>query len=330
MSSENIFHETKCLPSNVLTLVDDMFYEFVEQHLGVYQSLLLKTQQINSVPCFLLINDPCDILNLNINDDDLNILKRKICFILSNGSFIVKPGFKIVLSTTSIPINIAPSSSPCSTPPITTAVTAPQTLTSTPPITTFTSTQQTISSSPSDPILTSTVEHRRYFFNLLKKWCLDHKDEFMSDSFDLQEGKDFILNVLYDQNNDLQASIKCNCNRLIKLPIKQGKIQLCNFQKHLRSTSCSHMRAIVSLNQQQRKVHLQESTNTLSSSTSITLNALSTAGQQCDAPFPVSIGPSSVTNIFAAPTQNALSQKKTRKRNQSLSQSSSHKKKTRT
>jgi hypothetical protein len=60
MSSQNVFHETKDLSTNLLTLVDDMFYDFVEKRLGVYQSSLLKIQQINSVSCFLLIHDPCE------------------------------------------------------------------------------------------------------------------------------------------------------------------------------------------------------------------------------------------------------------------------------
>ncbi|CAF1477441.1 unnamed protein product [Rotaria magnacalcarata] len=80
MYAESVFHEARDLPTNVLTLVDDMLYAFVEQCLGLYQSLLLKIQQINSVPCFLLTNDPCEVLNLNINDDDLNALKTKNMF----------------------------------------------------------------------------------------------------------------------------------------------------------------------------------------------------------------------------------------------------------
>jgi hypothetical protein len=220
-----------------------MFYDFVEKRLGVNQSLLLKIQQINSVSCFLLTHDPCEILNLNINDDDLNELKTKICFPLSDGSFLVKPGFKTgllclrdllskktkdklkqsrntkPLSTTAVPTNVISSPSPSSTPP-------------------------TTSSSSLDVVLTPIAEYRRYFFNLLKISCFNHKDDFMSDSFDLKEGKDFILNVLYYQNNNLQVSVKCNCGRLITLTMKDGKIQLSNFQKHLRSTNCSHMRAI--------------------------------------------------------------------------------------
>ncbi|CAF0969239.1 unnamed protein product [Rotaria sordida] len=95
-----------------------------------------------------------------------------------------------ILSTTAAPVNII-SSSLFSTPPMTTA---PQTRTSSDP----------------DIALKSIAEHRRYFFNLLKIWCSNHKDDFMSDSFDLKEGEDFILNVLYDQNNNLKVSVKCN------------------------------------------------------------------------------------------------------------------------
>jgi hypothetical protein len=94
MISQNVFYDTKNLPANILTLVDDDFYNFVEQRLGVHQSSLLKLQQINSVPCLLLTNDPCEILNLNIDDDDFNLLKTKMCFLLSDGSLVVKPGIK--------------------------------------------------------------------------------------------------------------------------------------------------------------------------------------------------------------------------------------------
>ncbi|CAF1347783.1 unnamed protein product [Rotaria magnacalcarata] len=97
-----------------------------------------------------------------------------------------------------------PSSSPSLTPPQTTIASAPQ-----------------IAASPSsDIVATPIMEHRRYFLNLLKLWCSNHKDDFLSDSFDLNEGKDFIPNVLYDQNNDLKVNVKCNCNKSITLAMK--------------------------------------------------------------------------------------------------------------
>ncbi|CAF1510688.1 unnamed protein product [Rotaria sordida] len=331
MSSENIFHETKDLPTNVLTLVDDLFYEFVEQRLGLYQSLLLKIQEINSVPCFLLINDPCEVLNLDIKDDNLNLLKKKICFSLSNGSFVVKPGFKTsfkclrdllsrkteeklkqsrntkILSTTAAPVNII-SSSLFSTPPMTTA---PQTRTSSDP----------------DIALKSIAEHRRYFFNLLKIWCSNHKDDFMSDSFDLKEGEDFILNVLYDQNNNLKISVKCNCNTSIGLTVKDEKIQLSNFQKHLRSTNCSHIRAIKKMNEEQKKINLQQSPDTLSSSTSMILKPSPPIQQPASlAPVSVSTGALSSMTIPSANTQTPALKTNSRKRGHSSSQVASSQK----
>lgn len=330
MYSENVFHETRDLPTNVLTLVDDTFYEFVEQRLGLYQSLLLKIQQINSVPCFLLTSDPCEVLNLNINDDDLNVLKTKICFPLSDGSFVVKPGFKTgficlrdllskkteerlkqlrsakPLSTTAVPINNTSSSSISLTPPRTTVTSAPH----------------MTALSASDIALTPIAEHRRYFFNLLKIWCSNHKDDFMTDSFDLTEGKDFILNVLYNQNNDLKASVKCNCSKSITLTMKEGKIQLSNFQKHLRSTNCSHIRAIKKMNGEQKKINLQQSTDALFSSTSVTLKPSASVQQQSASQIPVSVvtGAPSAMNVPSADTRTTVSQTNSRKRSHGSAQ----------
>ncbi|CAF3441905.1 unnamed protein product [Rotaria socialis] len=336
MYSENVFHETRDLPTNVLTLVDDTFYDFVERRLGMYQSLLLKIQQINSVPCFLLTNDPCEVLNLNIDDDDLNVLKRKICFPLSDGSFIVKPGFKTgficlrdllskkteerlkqlrstkTQSTTAAPMNNIPSSSPSLTPPRTTIASAPQ-----------------IAASPSsDIVATPIMEHRRYFLNLLKLWCSNHKDDFLSDSFDLNEGKDFILNVLYDQNNDLKVNVKCNCNKSITLAMKDGKMQLSNYQKHLRSTNCSHIKAIKKMNGEQKKISLQQSKDASSSSTSVTLKPSAPVQQQSASQSPVSVvtGATSSMNIPSADARTTVSQTNSRKRSHESSQFSSSQK----
>lgn len=57
---------------NVSTLVDEDFYSFVQERLGDCQSELLKIQQINSVPRFLFTDDPCQVLNLNIDDHEEN------------------------------------------------------------------------------------------------------------------------------------------------------------------------------------------------------------------------------------------------------------------
>ena len=335
MSCQNVFYETKHLPVNVLTLVDDDFYEFVEQRLGIYQSLLLKTQQINSVPCFLLTNDPCEVLNLDIDDNDLNVLKTKICFPLSDGSFIVKPGVKTgfvclrnllsktteerlkqtkstkSLSTTTIPNNRIPAS-PSSTQSITTNSLSSQT---------------TALSSP-DVRLIPIAEHREYFINLLQAWCVKHKDEFMSDSFDLKEGIDFILNISYNQNSVLQGTVKCTCGRSITLTTKDGKLQLSNYQKHLRTTSCSHVKAIKRLNEEHRKDNSQQSSNSLSSSTSMASQShIPSQQQQSIGQFsvPVAHDGSSIMKISSPDMQVVASEMNSHKRGQSSSQLASSK-----
>lgn len=108
------------------------------------------------------------------------------------------------------------------------------------------------------------------------------------------------------------------------------KIQLSNFQKHLRSKNCSHMRVKTRITDQQKQVHVQQSANALSSSTSVILDGPPTVEQQSDLPISTLTGPSSITNTHSSHTQRSLSQVDTRKRNQSFSQSSSHKKRTRT
>ncbi len=158
-----------------------------------------------------------------------------------------------------------------------------------------------ICSSSSDIALTSVAEHQIYFFNLLKMWCTSHKDEFMSDSFDLKEGKDFILNILYDQDNNLHASVKCSCSRTITM--KDGKIQLSNFQKHLRSTNCSHIKAIKKMNGEQKIINQQQLTDSSSSAP---------IQQQFASQIPISssAGGSSVVGVVSADIQPLALQKK--------------------
>ena len=89
MFTQTVLYDTRDLPPDVLTLIDDQFYDFVQGRLGEHQSSLLKLQEINSVPCFLLTDDPCQVLNLNIDDIEVKMLKKHICFLLSDGSFVL-------------------------------------------------------------------------------------------------------------------------------------------------------------------------------------------------------------------------------------------------
>jgi hypothetical protein len=355
MISQNVFYDTKDLPGNILTLVDDSFYDFIEQRLGVDRSSLLKLQQINSVPCLLLTGDPCEILNLNIDDYDLNLLKNKMCFLLYDGSFVVKPGvitgFKCLRELltkkteeklkhsrntktqlpTAPPINILTSPPSFLTSSITTTISTSQATTTSAPQQSATTTapQQSppTSLSHASPS-TSISEHRKYLLNLLKQWCFNHKNDFNLDSFDLNEGKDFILYVIHNHNNDLEPSIKCNCGRLIVLTVKNGKIQLSNYQKHLRTATCTHMNSLKKLDEKGKKSNRPQTTSDLSSSAAVTSAAAAPQQQQTILQVPVLVSPgaSSIVIPPTSDTQSTISQTNLRKRSQPSSHLSSSQK----
>jgi hypothetical protein len=354
MISPNVFYDTKDLPGNILTLVDDNFYDFVEQRLGVDQSSLLKLQQINSVPCLLLTSDPCEILNMNIDDYDFNVLRKKMCFFLSDGSFIVKPGlitgFKCLRelltkkteeklkqsknTKTQLPtapsINILTSPRSFLTSSITTTISTSQATTASAPQQTMTTTTPP-QQSPTTPLShampsTSISEHRKYVLNLLKQWSFNHKNDFNLDSFDLKEGKDFMLYVKQNHNNDVEASIKCNCGRLIVLSMKKGTIQLSNYQKHLYTAACTHMNSLKKRDEEEKKSNVQQTTSDLSSSAAVTLAAPQQQKTILQVPVLVSPGASSIVIPPISNTQSTISQTNLRKRSQPSSQLSSSQK----
>ncbi|CAF2902885.1 unnamed protein product [Rotaria sp. Silwood2] len=313
MSTQNLFYDSNDLPSNVLTLIDDKFYDFVEQHLGMYQSLLLKIQQINSVSCFLLTDDPCHILSLSINDNELYELKKHICFQLSDGSFFVKPGVKIgfkclhdlltkeveeklkkskntkVQVSTTAPFNILSSS--FLTPPLTTISTE-----------TIPAASQNTHSSLKEPSSTSINEHKKM-------------------------EKIFFLNVAFNERNALKASVKCNCGRIITLTVKNGNIQLSNFQKHLRMTNCSHMNFLKRNFTTQKKTNLQQSSSSSSSSIDASLTPSKPTQQQSvlQVPVFVSTDASSIVSARSSNIDTTVPQTDSRKRDLELKPSSSQK-----
>ncbi|CAF1189710.1 unnamed protein product [Didymodactylos carnosus] len=82
------------LPTDVLTFTDARFYDFVKEILGETEADLLKMQAINNVPSFLLTDDICGVLELDIDSQELDDLRKKISFRLKDGTVIVKAGVK--------------------------------------------------------------------------------------------------------------------------------------------------------------------------------------------------------------------------------------------
>ena len=331
MVTQTVFYDTRDLPPDVLTLIDDQFYDFVQGRLGEYQSSLLKLQEINSVPCFLLTDDPCQVLNLNIDDNEVKLLKRHVCFSLSDGSFVVKPGVRtgfkclrdILTKKTEEKLKQAKATKPQVTPGDS-MNSSPSLSVSMPPVTAI-APAPLLAPVPSGHSHTSSsiVEHRKYFLDRLKRWCGDHQHELSIDNFDLQDGEDFDLQITSGLNGDVEAYVRCKCDRRVNLSIKERKIQLSNFQKHLRATNCSHVRAIQKRDEERRNKHTQQSIM-VASPTSATALSSPTATRQSIVQSAVLL-PSRASSTILAPSSSAsrsLSSTEARKRVLRSSQSS--------
>ncbi|CAF3422330.1 unnamed protein product, partial [Rotaria sp. Silwood2] len=208
---------------------------------------LLNKISIKSTTCLIQTEDPLDIFNYDIDDEELEMLKNELSFTLKNKKFMLKPGviagFRSLKDVLKKKINEqltkskgrkqyqkqifnTNSSSICSLVP---TVPAPA------PATT---------QAPSVSNQFSLAEHKAYVLKIIHKWCSNNKENFDLEHFDLEENVDFVLNIDCDENTDVKATIKCKCNRLISLGKNDNKIQVSNYYKHLQSNGCDHMKNI--------------------------------------------------------------------------------------
>lgn len=252
------------LPSNVLSLSGYDFFQFIRSILGEPESKLLNKLSVKTTFSLLNIEDPLDIFNQDIDDEELDTLKEQLCFKMKNDKLLIKPGvrsgFFSLREALKEKLNQQVKHSAKRKQP----QQKQQQQSNTSSISSLTS--------PVEEARTSSLslsEHRSHVLNLINKWCSDNKENFNLDHFQLEEGIDFTLNVNLDQNSVIQATIKCKCGKLITLCKNDQKIQVSNFYKHLQTIGCSHMKEIkraekqMILEQNQQQPQLQ-STNLVS------------------------------------------------------------------
>ncbi|CAF3208802.1 unnamed protein product [Rotaria socialis] len=80
------------LPSNVLTLSGYDFFQFIRNTLGEPEANLLCKISVRTTSSFLLIENPLDIFNEDIEDEELDKLKDQLCFKMKNDKLLIKPG----------------------------------------------------------------------------------------------------------------------------------------------------------------------------------------------------------------------------------------------
>jgi hypothetical protein len=228
------------LPDSVLTLSGYDFSQFIKNTLDEAEAELLNKISIQTTSSFLSIEDPLEIFNYDIEDDELQQLKEKLSFKSKNKKVLIKPGVisafrslrqglkdkadqqlaqskkkqrrQLHLSN----INPVSLSLPVMNVPGTNRSTVANRL--------------------------SLVEHKAHVQKLISKWCSENKDHLGFDSFNLEENIDFILNIEFDENSIVKGNIKCKCNKSISLGNNDDKLQISNFYKHLQSAGCDHMK----------------------------------------------------------------------------------------
>ncbi|CAF2711056.1 unnamed protein product [Rotaria sp. Silwood2] len=80
------------LPSNILTLSGYAFFQFIKNTLGEPEANLLSKISVKTKSSFLLIENPLDIFNEDIEDEELDKLKEQLCFKMKNDKLLIKPG----------------------------------------------------------------------------------------------------------------------------------------------------------------------------------------------------------------------------------------------
>ncbi|CAF2821585.1 unnamed protein product [Rotaria sp. Silwood2] len=211
------------LPSNVLSLPGYDFFQFIRTILGEPEAKLLNKISVKITSSLLLIEDPLYIFNQDIDDEELDTLKEQLGFKMKNDTFLIKPG----VSSGFVSLEQALKEK------LNQQLKHP----------TKRKQQQNINTSlisslttPIQEARTSSLslsEHKSHALNLIKKWCNENRENLNLENFHLEEGIDFMLNIDFDRNSVVQATIKCKCGKVISLCKNDQEIQVSNFYKHL-------------------------------------------------------------------------------------------------
>ena len=238
----NILINTSKLPSNVLTLRDDDFLNFVRQEVGEDVADLLEAQSINCTKSLLMTSDVFSIMN--IKSKSLDALKKRIDYLQDDDTYVVKPGVrgnvaylidllqrkciedaKLTKSSKYVRSSSATSSLNRTTQEQSTAATTISNIV-----------PNTSSDTSTIPRLyLSNDEHHKYIIDAINSWCENNKSKFNSKDFTLIEGQHFFISIL-NRPDDTIAKIKCCCGKMISLAVRRGKFQILNFYRHLQGS----------------------------------------------------------------------------------------------
>ena len=232
------------LPDEVLFYKNNDFFRFVETCLGSDELELIKVQGIKNTRGLVHIHDVLTVIDLDC--DEINELKKRICFHTKNNGFVIKEGFKCgvqdfihLLKTKSTDYlkrskKFKSSSKFLSqntfNPIISSADTHNQS-SSILPLTTALTTVITLDS-------TSSIVYEKWISDSIDNYC---KKEF--DNIILLNNVDYTIKFTQSAV-DTHTQIKCNCGSIITLNYRPEKssFQLSAFYKHVKHSHCLMMK----------------------------------------------------------------------------------------
>ncbi|CAF1316605.1 unnamed protein product [Rotaria sordida] len=237
MFQTDILIDTSVLPSNIMSLRDDNFIDFVKEEAGHAAAALLELQGINSVKSLLMTDDVYSIMN--VKSKSLDAFKNKYGYMQDDGTCIIQPGVK-----GNIEYLISLLKKKCVDDAKLVKSSKRNQLSSSLTITTDTSstirkpTSPVVSDSspetiPSKSSNLSLAEHKSYIIDTLNNWCKNNKSKDNNERFSLVEGKDYFISLQNDSSGALKCNIKCCCEKWTTLVFRRGKFQLSNFYRHL-------------------------------------------------------------------------------------------------
>ncbi|CAF3881739.1 unnamed protein product [Rotaria sp. Silwood1] len=233
----NILINTSKLPSNVLTLRDDDFLNFVRQEASEDVADLLQAQSINCTKSLLMTSDVFSAMN--IKSKSLDALKKKIGYLQDDDTYVVKPGVRgnvdylidLLQRKCIEDAKLAKSSKHVQS--SSTALSLNRTTEE--QSTTATAIFNVLLNNSSDNLTIprlylSNDEHYKNIIDAINSWT----------TFFL-----FILN----RPDDTLGKIKCCCGKIISLALRRGKFQISNFYRHLQGSrsgiTCKTLKEII-------------------------------------------------------------------------------------
>ncbi|CAF4314531.1 unnamed protein product [Rotaria sp. Silwood2] len=229
----DVLIDTSVLPSNVMSLRDDKFIDFVEAEAGDGAAALLEIEGINCVKSLLMTSNVYSIMDLK--SKSLDGFKNKYGYMQDDGTFFIQPGIKgnieylidLLKKKCLEDAKVAKSSKYNESSSSSTTVKSTSSVPSN-------SSPEKIPSRSSN---LSAGEHKTYIIDTLNSWCENNKSKFNLSQLSLIEGQNYFLSIFNDPSGAFKCDIKCCCKKWSSLTLRRGKFQLSNFYRHLQGSS---------------------------------------------------------------------------------------------